>query len=343
MAHPPPRGVAAPPDVPAWVEFLRRPENYPQPTGTVEVRETHMSWVFLTEHYAYKGKKPAHYPFLDFSTAERRRHNCEEEVRLNRRLAPDTYLGVVALTRDPSGRLTLEGDGTPVEWLVKMRRLPDACLLDRAITARRLPAERLAGAARRLADFYRDSPTVAWTADDYRRRLADRIATHCTLLASPHYRLPVADIEAVCAWQRAYLAQHAALIGSRVTQVREAHGDLRPEHICLEPVPVFIDCLEFNREFRLLDPVDELSFLAMECARLGDPGVGEVFFDAYRASSGDVPPPGLVRFYQSLWAMLRARLSAWHLDDPALRTQEKWSRLARDYLARAAGYARGTA
>lgn len=333
MAHPPP---VCPPEnasLAATIAFLSRPENYPDTTTSVDVRETHMSWVFLTERYAYKLKKPVRYPFLDFSTLERRRHNSDEEVHLNRRLAPGVYLGVVALTRDNAGRLKLEGAGEPVEWLVKMRRLPDDCMLDRAIAARCVPAERIAHAARLLVDFYRGAPVVALDAHIYRRRINDRLETNCTALLQAHYGLPSARIQAVCAAQRSFVARHPATIDARAARVREAHGDLRPEHVCLLPAPVIIDCLEFNRDFRLLDPIDELSFLALECERLGDRGVGQVFLDTYRDATRDIPPPELIAFYQSLWAMLRARLCAWHLDDPTVSTPAKWTALTLDYVA----------
>jgi aminoglycoside phosphotransferase family enzyme len=333
MAHPP---FPCPPEstsLAATIAFLSRSENYPDPTASVDVRETHMSWVFLTERYAYKLKKPVHYPFLDLSTLERRRHNSEEEVRLNRRLAPDVYLGVVALTRDTAGRLRLEGAGEPVEWLVKMQRLPDERMLDRAIIARRVPAERIAHAAGLLVDFYRGAPVVPLEADIYRRRINDRLETSCTALLQPRYGLPATRIQTVCAAQRSFVARHPAMIGARASRVLETHGDLRPEHVCLLPAPVIIDCLEFNRDFRLLDPVDELSFLALECERLGDRDVGQVFLDTYREATRDVPPAELIAFYQSLWAMLRARLCAWHLDDPTVSARGKWIERALDYLA----------
>jgi len=316
----------------AQIAFLSRPESYPDTTASVTVRETHMSWVFLTDRFAYKLKKPVRYPFLDLSTLERRRHNCEEEVRLNRRLAPDVYLGVVALVRDSAGRLMLEGAGETVEWLVKMRRLPDECMLDRAIAARSVPVDRLARGACLLLDFYGRTPVMALEAEAYRRRIGDRLETSCAALMQPQYGLPGARVQAVCAAQRAFIARHPDMIGARAARVCEAHGDLRPEHVCLLPEPVIIDCLEFNRDFRLLDPVDELSFLALECERLGDPGAGQVFLDTWSNATHDAPSGGLIAFYQSLWAMLRARLSAWHLDDPTVSARAKWIALSLDYL-----------
>jgi aminoglycoside phosphotransferase family enzyme len=340
MSYPPPHSPPESASLAVKVALLSRPASYPEPTTHVEVRETHMSWVFLTERYAYKLKKPMRYPYLDFSTLARRRHNCEEEVRLNRRLAPDVYLGVVALTRDATGQLTLEGAGEPVEWLVKMRRLPADCLLDVAIGARRVPPDGLARAAQRLAEFYQAAPSTALGTDAYRERIGERLETNCAVLVRAQYGLPAGRVRAVCAAQRMLLEQYAATVEARAAFVRETHGDLRPEHICLAPEPVIIDCLEFNRDFRLLDPVDELSFLAMECEHLGDPRVGQVFLDAYRQLTRDLPPAALITFYQGVWAMLRARICVWHLDDPAVRDRAKWSARALDYLALAEAYVR---
>src|SRR5262249_4067578 len=121
------------PTVEQKIAFLSRPEAYPEPTRRVEMKETHMSWVFLTDTKAWKLKKPVRYDFLDFSTREARRRDCEEELRLNRRLAPDVYYGIAPLTIDPQGGMRLAGAGETIDWLVRMRRLPADRMLDWAI------------------------------------------------------------------------------------------------------------------------------------------------------------------------------------------------------------------
>src|SRR5690606_21991313 len=118
----------------------------------------------------------------------------------------------------------------------------------------------------------------------------------------------------------------------------EAHGDLRPEHICLTPEPVFIDCLEFKREFRLLDPVDELSFLALECEHAGAAFVGDIVFDTYRHATQDHPPEELICFYKSYRASLRAKLAIWHLKDSPIQQRSKWTYRAKEYLQLAKQY-----
>ena len=119
---------------------------------------------------------------------------------------------------------------------------------------------------------------------------------------------------------------------ARTGRIVEGHGDLRPEHICLLPEPQIIDCLEFSRDFRILDPADELAFLALECERLGAPGLKRTIFDAYTEFSGDAPPATLVHFYQSYRACMRAKIALWHLKEPALRDSRIWPAQARDYL-----------
>ena len=172
------------------VAFLERPESYPEFPGAVEPIETHLAWVFLTNRHAYKLKKPARYPFLDFGTLAARRHDAEEEVRLNRRLAPGVYLGVVALVVDRRGNLVLEEEGEPVDWLVKMRRLPRARMLDTAIASETVDDAGLQAVAELLAAFYRTTDRVAVTPTAYRRRFQEEIEADARAAAEPRYGLP---------------------------------------------------------------------------------------------------------------------------------------------------------
>lgn len=328
-------------DLRAKVEFLLRPSSYPEPTRKVEPRETHMSWVFLTEQYAYKLKKPVRYPFLDFSTIELRQRNCEEEVRLNRRLAPDVYLGVVALGLDDAGRLCL-GGGRPVDWLVKMRRLPAERTLDYVIKASRVREEDIGVLARRLAAFYRDAAKSTIGASDYRDLFHTDIAANEAVLIRPGYMLPAPLIGNIGAAQKQYLLVHGDRLDRRVHEKRivEGHGDLRPEHIYLGADPLITDCLEFNPQLRIIDPADELAYLAIECEREGAPQVGPLLFQAYGEASGDFPPSDLVAFYKSYRALLRAKIAISHLDELDPRNSTKWRERARAYLELGQNYIR---
>jgi uncharacterized protein len=324
------------------VRLLRDPSTYPELPRTVEVRETHMSWVFLTERHAYKLKKPVRYDFLDFSTLAKRRVDCEEEVRLNRRLAPDVYLGTVALTVDAGGRMRLGGDGDVVEWLVQMRRLPAEHMLDARIRAGRLDAAELRRMALRLAAFYRQCAPAMFDAGAYLAQFAAAVELNRHELARKEYELPGDLIAVAHTAQTDFLARDAALLDARVSAGRivEGHGDLRPEHVCLAPDPVVIDCLEFSRALRSVDPADELAFLAMECAHLGASAAGEQLASTCLAALGDAPPTRLVTFYKLFRATMRARLAIWHVHELAPQHWPKWQQSAQAYLALAATYAR---
>lgn len=327
-------------DIKAKVAFLSQPEPYPEQPLRVEVVETHMSWVFITPHQVYKLKKPVCYEFLDFSTAATRHRDCLEELRLNRRLAGDVYLGVVPLTLDARGNLQLGKDGLPVDWLVQMRRLPADRMLDNALGKQTVHPMDIRNFSHKLANFYRQAEPVPITPRQYRQRFERDIKANQKELSHPDFKLPPAQVTAITKAQIHFLEQAPGLFDTRVQQdkIIEAHGDLRPEHVCLTPEPVFIDCLEFKREFRLLDPVDELGFLALECEHGGAAFVGDIVFDSYRQVTQDHPPEALIRFYKSYRASLRAKLAIWHLRDSSIQQPSKWIRRAKEYLQFAEQY-----
>lgn len=333
--------MRTPDDVPLdeKVAFLATPAAYAEADGRVETIETHMSWVFLTEDHAYKLKKPVRYEFLDFSTIAARRDDCAAELVLNRRLAAPVYLATVPLTLTASGALRLGGDAAVADWLVKMRRLPARHMLDVAIAEHRVDAADVARFMRVLTDFYRRAPRVGGAAQAYREDFGRAARAQCAELCKSAYGLPVALVERITAAQLRFVARHAALLESRAARVVDGHGDLRPEHICLIDEPVIIDCLEFDRALRLLDPADELAYLALECERLGATGIGTQIFAHYAQAAGDPLPDVLIHFYKSFRACLRAQIAIWHTADGSVRDHARWQQRARDYLALAERHA----
>ncbi|OGA53604.1 MAG: hypothetical protein A3F74_02200 [Betaproteobacteria bacterium RIFCSPLOWO2_12_FULL_62_58] len=324
------------------VAFLRSPGAYPARPAGIEVIETHMSWVFLTDELVYKLKKPVRYEFLDFSTIEARRQNCEREVQLNRRLAGDVYYGVVPLIMSADRNLQLGGDGSIVDWLVKMRRLPAHRMLDAAIRGRTVGAEDVRRLSHLLSEFYQRSAPVAVSEAEYRGRFESEIRANHAELSKPDYELSTPQIDRLTQAQRRFLSANADLLERRARdgKIVDAHGDLRPEHICLTAEPKIIDCLEFKREFRLLDPVDEFAYLAMECERLGGAPVGDQVLRQYLEATGDTVPDKLIWFYKAFRACLRARIAIWHIADHEVRDTDKWCRRANDYLELAESYVR---
>ncbi len=323
------------------VAFLRQPGSYPDAPPGVEVVETHMSWVFLTELFAHKLKKPVQNEFLDYRSLAARRRYCEEEIRLNQQLAPNVYIAVVPLVADPGGNLHLDGDGEAVDWLVRMRRLPSERMLDKAITRGTAGAPEQQAIAALLADFFAGAIKVVIPPSVFRRRLADAIAANRRTLEAPEFGMPTAILGRVAGALDGMLADNAKLFEARVRRGRlvEGHGDLRPGHILSEPSPVIIDRVEFNREFRLLDWVEELSYLALECERLGSPGAGKMILETVCNALGDRPPEALISFYKAHRALLRAKLSILHLRDRDISDRENWRALARSYLELAQTYA----
>ena len=198
------------------VAFLSLPAAYPDATTRVEVVETHMSWVFLTELLAHKLKKPVRYEFLDFRSLEARRRNCQEEVRLNRRLAPKVYIGAVPLVVDAGRELQLDGKGEIVDWLVRMRRLPSERMLDRAILQDSVQDKDLRGVARLLADFYKNAIRAAIPPPEYRRRLSDAVTENGRALLAPEFDLPADVVTGVCDMLRETLVDSSPLFDSRV-------------------------------------------------------------------------------------------------------------------------------
>ncbi len=314
------------------VSALRRPASYPHETRAVETIETHMAFVFLTTAFAYKLKKPIRTAMLDHTTLDARERACRTEIELNRRLAPDVYLAAVPVTLE-NGTVRVEGTGAVIDWLVKMRRLPHGRMLDACIERNAVEPADVDRIAVVLTRFYADAKRAAFDGDEYLTRIAAELDAKRASLARPRYGLSDDALRAVIRGQKRWLEQFRGLLEERATRVVDAHGDLRPEHICLEePTPVVIDCLEFSQDLRWLDPVSELSFLALECRRLGASWIGDRLLARYAELSKDQAPATLVRFYQSYHAIVRAAVAVWHLDDDALDHSDRWTARGNWYL-----------
>jgi uncharacterized protein len=316
------------------VKLLSSPDAYPQATRSVRLVETHISWIFLTDRHVYKLKKPVRFDFLDFSTCERRRWACEQELRLNRRLAPDVYLDVLPVTATARGRLRLDGEGRPVDWVVRMKRLPEAKALDVLVRRQTVSDNRIDQLANVLSEFYRRLPPLTLTTDEYRRRLLAHIESNEQELLEPRHALPVPLVRRVHAAQRLLLRLAPDLLDTRVRDGRivDGHGDLRPEHVYFTARPTIIDCLEFNEELRQIDVLDELAFLAMECESLRAAWIGERILQRYRESSGDAAPLTLFDFYKAYRACVRAKVRVLQAVHASSLEQRKWRDEAAHYL-----------
>lgn len=321
------------------VAFLSCPATHGG--GDVLTKETHKSFVFLTGSQVYKLKKPVENHFQDLTTVEARRDNTLTEIGLNRRLADEIYLGPVALTLESDGSLALDGDGPAIDWLVHMKRVPEAVMLDHMIAAGRVTPEAVERLVELLADFYgRAAPvsvdpaehaTMFQSQQAENRRVAELFGDRDIGLAAGELARLLDGFDAAFAANRAGLQERV-----RDGRILEGHGDLRPEHVCLLDPPVVIDCLEFSRRLRLVDPYDELGFLAMECAVEGADWIGPRLLGGIGARIGHRPPASLSALYRAYRALLRARLCLAHLLEPEPREPAKWRPKARAYMGMAA-------
>ena len=320
------------------VDFLSDPCVYPELSSRVEHIETHISHVFLTQRHAYKLKKPVRFEFLDFSTPELRRQACEEEVRLNGRLARDVYLETTPVVRDRRGRLHVGGQGFVVETLVKMRRLAADSSLDALIRSGRMTPSDIDRLAAFLARHYATVSPVVTNAADYRCAVERHVAANHEDLSglTAEWGDPALAtiLRRIYTAQRRWLALWGDVLERRACDGRiiEGHGDLRPEHVYLTPEPVVIDCLEFSRELRQLDVADELAFLAMECERIDAAQIGTRVLDAYRAQSKDDMPDEVLGFYKSYRACVRAKVAMLRATQMGNTDADKDKLLAREYL-----------
>ncbi len=315
-------------------QFLQNPANYITKPKSIKIIETHMSYVFLDDDFAFKLKKSIHNEYLDFRTIELRHYFCEEELRLNYRLAPDVYLSLIPLTLDARGALEFSGTGPVVDWLIKMRRLPADRMLDNMIAMKQATQHDMFRIAACLVQFYKNLSPVLITYENWVSNLEQEITRNEKILAQHARLLPQPTVKWLCAEQRNALVKWTTWFEQRLRAGRivEGHGDLRPEHICLQPEPVIIDSLEFSAELRIVDSADEISYLALECERLQAPALALALIENYQTLAKDRPPPALLHFYQGFRACLRARIAIHHLDEIKFSNDTKWQTRALHYL-----------
>jgi uncharacterized protein len=279
--------------------------------GDVEMRETHISWVFLVGERAYKLKKPLVLPFLDYGTAARRRRMCLDEVRLNRRLAPSVYLGVRGIARHASGAQLCEvNDPRAVDYVVEMRRYDEDRALAAVIQRDGATSADIVNVAHRLADFHAHCEPAdgrQFGADNVEREIDRNIAE---LLAVTDRHGERVGIRAIARFMSAFVDSRVRDLDERARAgwVRECHGDLRAEHVILETPLSVVDCVEFDASLRTLDVADDLAFLVMDMAHHDGDGLIGPLIDAYRAAGGAPGDNSLIAFYAVHRALIRAKV-----------------------------------
>jgi aminoglycoside phosphotransferase family enzyme/predicted kinase len=323
---------------------LARPDFYPVRPDRVDVRETHISWVFLAGNRAYKLKKALVLPFLDYGTPQRRREMCREEVRLNRRLAPDLYLGVRAVAAGADG-LVLAAEDHPraVDYLVEMRRYDERRTLAAKLECGELKRGEVVTFARVLARFHADARRVAVSGVPVlavERRMTENFHE---LLAIVEQRAEVEWVLALERFAHAFVVAHAQMLDARARRgfVREVHGDLRVEHVLLDETLEIVDCIEFDRGLRELDVADDLAFVVMDLVANGGERFARTLVRAYRDAGGDPGEDRLIAFYAAYRALVRAKVALLRCAQHPASSSEHGneSAAARDLLALAERFA----
>ena len=296
------------------IQALSSPAAYSDPVDVVTVHQTHISVVFLAGDFAYKIRKPVKLGFLDFSTLALRHDDCQHEVRLNRRLAADVYLGVVPVTRHDSA-VAMDGTGETIEWAVKMRRLPDEANLQRLLEHGAVSRSTIEDLARRIAAFHATAETsdrissfgrFAVVEANCRENFAQSVSQIGVTISPTVF-------ERLQSLSENTLQRHRELIERRAARhvPRDTHGDLRLDHVYLvpedraQPDVLIVDCIEFNERFRYADPIADMVFLAMELRFAGHPDLAQAFTDAYLGTSSDLEGRALIPLYTSYRAAVR--------------------------------------
>jgi aminoglycoside phosphotransferase family enzyme/predicted kinase len=356
------------------VDFLSDKNNYPKKTKSVEHKETHISHIFLTDKFAYKIKKPVNFGFLDFTSLQKRKFYCSEEIRLNKRLSPSLYLGVDKITfaqgqiikpdiktkKEKSSEkekkhyhelFEFNGTGKAVEYAVKMKRLPEECIMTKVVESGNVNEAIIAKIAKIIADFHEKERTV-----NMKKNIA--MGNGCVIAAKGAAMQNFSQTEKYIGTlvkkthfefiknaTELFFKTNDALFERRINANKNIniHGDLHTGNIFIKDDDIFIfDCIEFNNDFRQGDTVNDIAFLAMDLDYLRREDLSKYFIRKYVEFSGDNKVYTLLNFFKCYRAYVRAKVSSFMYDDPSNTKQKKeeFKNAAKKYYFLALEYAR---
>jgi aminoglycoside phosphotransferase family enzyme len=331
-------------DIPSLQKALLHPEIYPDHPRVVKFIETHISLLFLTGNHVYKVKKPVDFGFLDFTSLEKRKLFCEQEVKLNRRLSPDIYLGVVKITRE-GNRILLDGKGELVEYAVKMKQIPEEFLMDKLLERRQVTPKMIEAVSEKLVKFYFNAET-----NDLIKGFAkpERVKqdTDENFEQTEKYidvTIPRQVYEEVRSRTNEFFKAKREIFLQRIAsdRIRDCHGDLRLEHIFYGEEIAIFDCIEFNERFRYTDVAADIAFLAMDLDYHDRQDLSEHLIRAFIGESGDHELVEVLDFYKCYRSYVRGKVESFRLDDPNIPEREKTQALkrAQKYFSLAHRYA----
>jgi aminoglycoside phosphotransferase family enzyme len=327
------------------VEALLKPEAYDDPPGHIETVQTHISYVFLTKKFVYKMKKPVNFGFLDFSTLEKRRFFCEQELELNRRLCGDMYIEVAPINRNVNS-IKIRGEGETVEYVLKMKRMPQEKIMTRLIEENKVDATLIEQIAKTIAQFHSKTETnqrirefgslkiinTNWNEnfEQTKKYIGKTISTN-------DFNLIRSEIDN-------FMKRAKTIFEKRILQgkVRDCHGDIHSGNIFITDRIYIFDAIEFNERFRYSDVIADMAFLAMDLDFKKRKDLSEVFVKKYIEYSGDTEVLKLLPFYKCYRAYVRGKVVGFKLNDPGIceKEKEEATEEAKAYFTLSAEYAK---
>lgn len=312
---------------PQLIEAMKKADFYPHNPAEVELIQTHISYVFIAGDFVYKIKKPLKFDFLDFTSLEKRKLFCEEELILNRRLAPDTYLDVVAISRDDQGNITLGKGVEIIEYAVRMKKLPADRMLKTLLSKGMADEKTMDAVARKIAVFHQQARTDK-NIDEMGGIENIRHNNEENFIETKKYinnTIPGYQYKFIREYVNKFLVEKETFLEKRVIdhKIRDCHGDLHLDHICINDEITIFDCIEFNERFRCGDVAEDVAFLTMDIDFNGYPRHAESFVKSYIKYSGDKDLPVLLNFYCCYYAYVRGKVTSFRLNQKEISSSER--------------------
>jgi aminoglycoside phosphotransferase family enzyme len=326
------------------VEALMKPEAYDEDSGSVELVQTHISFVFLTVNFVYKVKKAVNLGFLDFTTLEKRRLFCEKELELNRRLCGDMYLEVVPINK--SDAIKIKGAGETVEYAVKMKRMPQEKMLSKLLERNKVDNELIDRIAKVIAEFHSKAETNRRISEfgslvvietNWKENFEQTEEYIGKTISTEEFKLIHAKVED-------FMKRNMSFFEKRIAEsrIRDCHGDIHSGNIFVTDRIYIFDAIEFNERFRYSDVAADVAFLAMDLDFKERTDLSDFFVERYVKYCGDQELTKLLPFYKCYRAYVRGKVVSFKLQDPNVRSGEKSTALkeAKAYFKLAATYAK---
>ena len=312
------------------LEYLKNPASYGSNVESVNVLQTHISFVALTGEYAYKVKKPVNFGFLDFSTLEKRKYFCEEEIRLNRRLCPDIYLDVIPITQK-NNEIELNGKGEVVDYALKMKEFSQDKIMTNLLKKGKIDEETIGKICTILVDFYNSGERL-----DEIDKYGEVKAVKQNIDENFEQTRSVVDVAIpkdiynyIQNVSSMFFDKKKDVFERRIKQgyIHDCHGDLHSGNIVVSDKIHIFDCIEFNKRFRFCDAASDISFLAMDLDYLNYPFLSSYLINNYVEKSNDTGIFDVLNFYKSYRAYVRGKVNGFRLSDPTVDEKEKKERI----------------